>query len=79
METAPTEADVIRIITEDLGIPEEMTQPDTCLGDVHFDEIDILQLAMIAERRFGIRIPREAEEGLVTIKDAIGMVLTQVV
>lgn len=60
------------IIAEQLGVkPEEVTPQASFIDDLGADSLDTVELVMALEEEFGIEIPDEAAEKLVTVGDAI--------
>ncbi|MDQ3962967.1 MAG: acyl carrier protein [Actinomycetota bacterium] len=44
------------------------------LGDLDLDSLDTVELSLGLEERFGIEIPDEDLEGLVTVADAVALI-----
>ena len=60
------------IIVEQLGVDEEEVTPDASfVDDLGADSLDTVELVMAFEEEFGIEIPDEAAEKIVTVSDAI--------
>lgn len=67
--------DITRILTtiliEHLGCnPEEVT-PDAGLNSLGADSLDLVEITMAVEEEFGIDIPDEVAERLLTVQDWI--------
>lgn len=59
------------IISEVLNVEsEEITMNTTFVDDLGADSLDIFQIVMGIEEEFGIEIPTEAAERIVTVGDA---------
>lgn len=59
------------IISEVLNVEsEEITMNTTFVDDLGADSLDIFQIVMGIEEEFGIEIPAEAAERIVTVGDA---------
>ena len=66
-------ADRVRaIIAEQLGVKlEEVTDSASFIEDLGADSLDTVELVMALEEEFGIEIPDEDAEKMVTVGDAI--------
>ena len=66
-------ADRVRaIIAEQLGVKlEEVTNTASFIEDLGADSLDTVELVMALEEEFGIEIPDEDAEKMVTVGDAI--------
>ena len=63
---------VKNIIAEQLGVkPEEVTPEAKFIDDLGADSLDTVELVMALEEEFGIEIPDEEGEKLVTVGDAV--------
>ncbi len=63
---------VKNIIAEQLGVkPEEVTPEAKFIDDLGADSLDTVDLVMALEEEFGIEIPDEEAEKLVTVGDAV--------
>lgn len=67
------QADRIKaIIAEQLGVkPEEVTDQAKFIDDLGADSLDTVELVMALEEEFGIEIPDEDAEKMVSVGDAI--------
>lgn len=60
------------IIADILNIGEdEITEESTFVDDLGADSLDIAQIMMGIEDEFGVEIPSEAAEGIVSVGDAV--------
>ncbi|NGX58155.1 MAG: Acyl carrier protein [Chlamydiae bacterium] len=66
------EKEVIEIVVEQLGIDESQVTPDVSfVEDLNADSLDLTELIMTFEERFGTEIPDEDAEKIRTVGDAI--------
>ena len=72
MADKPIEEKVKDIIVEQLGVnPEQVTPQASFIEDLGADSLDIVELVMAFEEEFGIEIPDDAAESIVTVGDAV--------
>jgi acyl carrier protein len=72
MVTATPDEKVKKIIVEQLGVEaEEVTPEAKFIEDLGADSLDTVELIMALEEEFGVEIPDEDAEKIVTVKDAI--------
>lgn len=63
---------VTKIIVEELGVTEDQVKPEAKFqDDLGADSLDLVELIMRFEEEFGIEIPDEDTEKIVTVGDAI--------
>ena len=63
---------VKKIVADHLGIDEAKVQDDSSfIDDLGADSLDNVELVMAFEEEFGVEIPDDAAEKIVTVKDAI--------
>ena len=63
---------VKEIITEQLGVKkDEVTESAKFIDDLGADSLDTVELVMALEEEFGIEIPDEDAEKMVTVGEAI--------
>jgi acyl carrier protein len=63
---------VKKIIVEHLGVEEsKVVESASFIDDLGADSLDTVELVMAFEEEFGIEIPDEAAEKILTVKDAI--------
>ena len=66
---------VKKIIVDQLGVEEgEVTPEAKFIDDLGADSLDTVELVMALEEEFGIEIPDEEAEKIVTVKDAIAYI-----
>jgi acyl carrier protein len=66
---------VVKIVAERLGVEEAKVVPEASfIDDLGADSLDTVDLAMAFEDAFGIEMPDEAVEKIITVRDAIDFV-----
>ncbi|MFZ4762184.1 MAG: acyl carrier protein [Alphaproteobacteria bacterium] len=61
-----------KIVVEHLGVDEtKVTENASFIDDLGADSLDTVELVMAFEEEFGVEIPDEAAEKILTIKDAV--------
>lgn len=66
------EKEVIDIVVEQLGVDkEDVTAEKSLVEDLNADSLDLTELIMTFEERFGCEISQEDAEKLKTVKDVI--------
>ncbi len=66
---------VVEIIADRLSIePEKVVDSASFIDDLGADSLDIVELVMAFEEEFGLDIPDDAAEKILTVKDAIGFI-----
>ena len=66
------EAKVKKIIVDQLDVEESSVAPDAkFIEDLGADSLDTVELVMALEEEFGIEIPDEDAEKIVTVKNAV--------
>ncbi len=69
---AGLEERVKKIIVDQLGVDAaEVTSEASFIEDLGADSLDTVELVMALEEEFGIEIPDEEAEKIVTVKDAV--------
>ncbi|MDX1386685.1 MAG: acyl carrier protein [bacterium] len=69
------EKKIIQIIAEQLGINgDEVISDAALIEDMGADSLDIVELVMAMEEEFGMEIPDEDAEKIVTVQDIIDYV-----
>ena len=70
--SASVEEKVKQIIVEQLGVDEsEVTATASFVDDLGADSLDTVELVMAFEEGFGIEIPDEDAEKIVTVQNAV--------
>ena len=68
---------VKEIIVEQLGIgPDEVRDEASFQEDLNADSLDLVELIMSMEDKFGVKIPDEDAEKILTVADAVDYVVT---
>ena len=63
---------VKKIVVEHLGVEEsKVTENASFIDDLGADSLDTVELVMAFEEEFGVEIPDDAAEKILTVKDAI--------
>ena len=63
---------VKKIVVEHLGVePDKVTEQASFIDDLGADSLDTVELVMAFEEEFGIEIPDDAAESIVTVGDAV--------
>ena len=69
------EEQVKNIVVEHLGIEESKVTPEAkFIDDLGADSLDTVELVMAFEEEFGIEIPDDAAETILTVKNAIDFI-----
>ena len=60
------------IVNEVAGVPADLVQLDkSFVDDLDVDSLSMVEIAVVAEERFEVRIPDEEIKNLVTVGDAV--------
>ena len=66
------EQKVNKIIVEQLGVEESQVRPEAkFIEDLGADSLDTVELVMALEEEFGLEIPDEEAEKILTVGDAV--------
>ncbi|MBI3419487.1 MAG: acyl carrier protein [Proteobacteria bacterium] len=66
---------VKKIIVEHLGVDEaKVTENASFIDDLGADSLDTVELVMAFEEEFGVEIPDDAAEKILTVKDAVDFI-----
>ena len=69
------EEQVKKIVIDHLGIDESKITPESkFIDDLGADSLDTVELVMAFEEKFGIEIPDDAAETILTVNDAINFI-----
>jgi len=61
-----------KLIVEQLGVAAEQVKPEAKFQeDLGADSLDVVDLVMKIEEEFGIEVPDEDAQKIVTVKDAV--------
>ena len=70
-----TEEKVKKIVTDHLGIDESKISLDSkFIDDLGADSLDTVELVMAFEEQFGIEIPDDAAETILTVQNAVDFI-----
>jgi acyl carrier protein len=68
---------VKKIVVEHLGVEaDKVTDDSSFIDDLGADSLDTVELVMAFEEEFGVEIPDDAAEKILTVKDAISFIGT---
>ena len=63
---------VKKIVVEHLGVePDKVTEAASFIDDLGADSLDTVELVMAFEEEFGVEIPDDAAETILTVGDAV--------
>ncbi len=63
---------VIKIVIEHLGVEaEKVSESASFIDDLGADSLDTVELVMAFEEEFGVEIPDDAAETILTVGDAV--------
>ena len=69
------EARVKKIIAEQLGVDEaQVTNEKAFVADLGADSLDTVELMLDFEKKFGIAIPDDQQENIVTVGDVVRLI-----
>ena len=70
--TEEIRADLAEIVNEVAGIdPDDVQLDKSFVDDLDVDSLSMVEIAVVAEERFEVRIPDEEIKNLVTVGDAV--------
>jgi len=66
---------VRKIVVEHLGVEEDkVTESASFIDDLGADSLDTVELVMAFEEEFGVEIPDDAAETILTVGDAVNFI-----
>lgn len=69
------EARLVKIVAEQLGVEEDKIVPAAKFSDdLNADSLDLVEMIMSLEEEFGVEIPDEDAEKILTVQDAISYI-----
>ena len=75
MERADIESKMTELLVEELGLDaDKITMGATFEEDLEVDSLGVVELLMALEDNFGVQIPDEEAESLVTVGEAVDLV-----
>lgn len=75
MERADIESKMTELLVEELGLDaDKITMDATFEEDLEVDSLGVVELLMALEDNFGVTIPDEEAESLVTVGEAVDLV-----
>jgi acyl carrier protein len=75
MERADIESKMKELLVEELGLDaDKITMGATFEEDLEVDSLGVVELLMALEDNFGVQIPDEEAESLVTVGEAVDLV-----
>ena len=78
VERESLEKEVIDIVIEQLGVDEaDVTLQKSFVEDLNADSLDLTELIMTFEERFGFEISEEEAEKLKTVGDVVAYIKTK--
>jgi len=79
MERSDIEAKMKELLVDELGLDEDkITMEATFEEDLEVDSLGVVELLMALEDNFGVQIPDEEAESLVTVGEAVDLVAQKV-
>ncbi|MGB9754316.1 MAG: acyl carrier protein [Roseiflexus castenholzii] len=75
MPSPEMEARLKQIVAEQLGVDESKIVPDARFTeDLNADSLDLVEMIMELEEAFGVEIPDEDAEKIITVQDALNYI-----
>ncbi len=78
VERAQALSEIQAILVEQLGVDaSEVVETASFSEDLNADSLDLVEMIMEMEDRFGVKIPDEDAEKIVTVGDAVNYVVAR--
>lgn len=78
MERAAVEEKLNALLVKELGLDESKISPGAKFEeDLEVDSLGVVELLMALEDNFGVEIPDEEAEGIVTVGEAVDVVMVK--
>ncbi len=78
MERSEVEAKMVDLLVEELGLErDEITMESTFEEDLEVDSLGVVELLMALEDNFGVTIPDEEAEDIVSVSQAVDVVMAK--
>lgn len=75
MASPELEARLKKIVAEQLNVDEEKVVPSARFNeDLNADSLDLVEMIMSLEEEFGVEIPDEDAEKILTVQDALSYI-----
>jgi len=69
--------DIREVVVEQLNVnPDEVKLESKFVEDLGADSLDVVELVMALEEKFGVEIPDDQAEKIVTVQDAMNFIET---
>ncbi len=78
MERSEVEAKMVDLLVEELGLErDKITMESTFEEDLEVDSLGVVELLMALEDNFGVTIPDEEAEDIVSVSQAVDVVMAK--
>ncbi len=78
MERSEVEAKMVDLLVEELGLErDKITMESTFEEDLEVDSLGVVELLMALEDNFGVTIPDEEAEEIVSVSQAVDVVVAK--
>ena len=76
MDRTEIESKLADVLVDELGLDRDKIKPDARFEeDLEVDSLGVVELLMAMEDTFGVKIPDEEAETIVTVKEAVDVVV----
>ena len=76
MDRTEIESKLADVLVDELGLDRDKINPDARFEeDLEVDSLGVVELLMAMEDTFGVKIPDEEAETIVTVKEAVDVVV----